>query len=300
LADKGEKVCILTRGYGRENPKKRTLVSDGEKVLVNSKQAGDEPFELACKLLGKAIVVADANRVAAGNWAREKFGITAFVLDDAFQHRKVRRDLDIVCIDATNPFGNGKTLPSGILREPLENLKRADAIVVTRANLAKDVSNLKAEITKYNSNCPIFTAKNKISALIDLTDFHAQSCRTANRNVIENPQTRAQNSDDKERFLAFCALGNPNNFFAQLRQENYELVSTEVFPDHYFYKQTDAQKLSEKAKKSGAKVLLTTAKDAVKLKDFNFEVPCRVVESEIIFDHENDFEKLILEAKTKN
>ncbi len=137
LAEKGEKVCIISRGYGRKNPKKRVLVSDGENILADARQSGDEPFELAQRLLGKAIVVADANRVSAGNWAREKFGITAFVLDDAFQHRKVKRDLDIVTIDATNPFGNKKMLPSGILREPLKNLKRADAIVITRANLAK-------------------------------------------------------------------------------------------------------------------------------------------------------------------
>ena len=208
--------------------------------------------------------------------------------------------MDIVCVDATNPFGNGKTLPSGILREPLENLERAGAVVVTRANLTKNLLKLKAEISKYNPDSPIFIAKNKISALIDLTNFHAQSCKTANRNVIENSAIESRNSNDKERFLAFCALGNPNNFFAQLRQENYELVSTEAFPDHYFYKPSDAQKLSEKAKKSGADVLLTTAKDAVKLKDFNFEVPCRVIESEIIFDHANDFEKLILEARTKS
>ena len=89
--------------------------------------------------MGKAVIVADANRAEAGLWAREKFGITAFVLDDAFQHRRVRHDLDIVCIDATNPFGNGKILPSGILREPLKNLKRADAVVITRANLVEDL-----------------------------------------------------------------------------------------------------------------------------------------------------------------
>jgi len=218
LADSGERVCILTRGYGRENPKKRVLVSDGEKILTGAGQAGDEPFELARKLSGKAIVIADANRVSAGNWARERFGITAFVLDDAFQHRRVRRDLDVVCIDATNPFGNGKTLPSGILREPLENLKRADAIVITRANLAKDVLSLKSQILKYNRICPVFVAKNRISALVKLEDFFA------------NAQSSLSPTDDRQTLraadnsLAFCALGNPNNFFEQLRQEKFELV----------------------------------------------------------------------------
>ena len=115
LAEQGEKACILTRGYGRENPKERVLVSDGRKILVEPKIAGDEPFELAAKLLGRAIVVADANRVAAAQWARGKFNVSVFVLDDAFQHRRARRDLDIVLLDATNPFGNERTLPFGRL-----------------------------------------------------------------------------------------------------------------------------------------------------------------------------------------
>ncbi len=122
-------------------------------------------MSLAQKLLGKAIVVADANRVAAADWARKKFGVTAFVLDDAFQHRRAKRDLDIVTIDATNPFGKSENSAFGLLREPLENLKRADAIVITRANLVDEdqIANLKLQISKFNSDCPIFTAENKIS-----------------------------------------------------------------------------------------------------------------------------------------
>ncbi|MBA3600086.1 MAG: tetraacyldisaccharide 4'-kinase [Acidobacteria bacterium] len=288
LAKRGEKVCILTRGYGRDNPKKKVLVSDGEKILTDVGQAGDEPFELARKLTGKAIVIADANRVAAGNWARERFGVTCFVLDDAFQHRQVKRDLDIVCIDATNPFGNGKTLPSGILREPLENLKRAEAIVITRANLTKDVGDLKLQISKYNSRCPIFVAGNKTSALIKLEDFSAKAQSSLSPTDYRQTLRAADNS------LAFCALGNPNNFFEQLRQEKFELVSTQKFPDHHSYMQKDIEKLVAQANQSGAKALLTTAKDAVKLKDLKFEVPCFVVESAMVFDGENDFRDWLL------
>lgn len=291
LAEAGEKVCILTRGYGRKNPKQRILVSDGEKILTDAKSAGDEPFELATKLLGKAIVLADANRAEAGAWAREKFGITAFVLDDAFQHLPVKRDLDIVCIDATNPFGNKKLLPSGILREPLENLKRADAIVITRANLAKTVLELTAEIEKYNSDCPIFIAENKISGLINLEDFFAKPSNLRQATKCEPPISAG--------FLAFCALGNPNNFFGQLRQENYNLVATHIFPDHLFYTQRDVATIIKKANESGAEILATTAKDAVKLKDLTFDLPCYVVESEMIFDKTNDFRQWLLKSRTR-
>ena len=257
--------------------------------MANAKQSGDEPFELAQKLLEKAIIVADANRVSAGNWARETFGITAFVLDDAFQHRKVRRDLDIVTIDATNPFGSGKTLPSGILRESLKNLKRADVIVVTRANLSKDVSNLKIQIRKYNSVCPIFTVENKISGLISLEDFPAKQS--------------SQSLEEKQKIksLAFCALGNPNNFFEQLKREKFNLVRTEKFSDHYFYKQTDVEKIEKKARENGAEILLTTLKDIVKLKDLQISLPCFAVENKLIFDDETRFRdllKMTLEKRT--
>lgn len=283
LAEKGGKVCILTRGYGRENSKKRVLVSNGEKVLVSVKEAGDEPFELARKLLGKASVIADANRVSAGIWARKELGITAFVLDDAFQHFKVRRDLDIVTIDATNPFGSKKTLPTGILRENLTNLKRADAIIITRANLFENIENLKSEITKYNADCPIFTAKNETSNLIELKDF----LQTTEQ--IQNPKSKIQNRTS----LAFCGLGNPSNFFEQLKNENFRVVSTEKFPDHHFYTQKDVEKLEKTTREKKAEILLTTAKDAVKLGDLSFTLPCFVVESEIIFDNEKKLRETV-------
>jgi len=292
LAADGERVCILTRGYGRANPKKRVLVSDGERILADVRQAGDEPFELAHKLSGKAIIVADANRAAAGNWARETFGITAFVLDDAFQHRRVERDLDVVCIDATSPFGNGKLLPSGILREPLENLKRADAIVITRANLAKDISNLKSQISAYNSHCPIFVTENKTSNLFNLEEFIALKTQSSQKKTDRRPLTA-------DRCLAFCALGNPESFFDQLRGENYHLTATETFPDHHFYTPNDIEKLTGKACESGAEILLTTAKDAVKLKGLKIDLPCFVVESEMVFDEENEFRKWLFKMRNE-
>lgn len=272
LAEKGEKVCILTRGYGRENAKQRVLVSDGEKILADVRNAGDEPFELANKLLGKAIIIADANRIEAAKWALEKFGVTVFVLDDAFQHQRAQRDLDIVLIDATKPFHT--------LREPLENLNRADLIVITRANLIESISDLKSQISKY-TDAPIFTSENKISSLIKLEDFPAK------------PQS-SQITADKS--LAFCALGNPDNFFEQLRRENFDLVATVKFSDHHFYTQTDIERLETEAVEASAEVLITTAKDAVKLKDLRLDSPCLVAESKMVFDDEKKLRETIFRA----
>jgi tetraacyldisaccharide 4'-kinase len=285
LAEKNKKVCILTRGYKRENESERVLVSDGEQILAGARQAGDEPFELAQKLLGVAGIIADANRAEAGKWARENLGVATFVLDDAFQHLKVKRDLDILCVDATNPFGNRKLLPAGVLREPLKNLKRADAIVITRANLVdeKQIANLKTEISKYNQKAQIFVSENKITKLTALKDFLAAKSPKENKTLTTNP-------------LAFCALGNPESFFEQLRCDGFNLTAAKKFPDHYAYKQKDVDELEEIARLKGAEVLLTTAKDAVKLEGLKFTLPCFVVEIELVFDDAESFKNLIVEA----
>ncbi|MCU0239065.1 MAG: tetraacyldisaccharide 4'-kinase [Pyrinomonadaceae bacterium] len=272
IAAKGEKVCILTRGYGRENSNERVLVSDSQKILADVKKSGDEPFELAEKLIGIAAVLADKNRFEAGKWAIENLGITAFVLDDGFQHRQLKRDLDIVCIDATKPFASDKVLPLGELRESLANLKRADAIVITRANLIKSresrvesrESNLEmlfSEIRSF-SNCPIFISRNRTSLDSRLSTLHS---------------------------LAFCGLGNPENFFSQLKQDGFNLVATKTFRDHYAYTQTDVDEIEKLAKEKNAEVLLTTAKDAVKLQNLKFNLPLEIIKSELIFDDESAF-----------
>lgn len=280
LAENGETVCILTRGYGRENPKERVLVSDSENVLVDAKTGGDEPVELAHKLIGNAIVIADADRVAAAKWALEKVGVSAFVLDDGFQHRRARRDLDIVCVDATDPFGGGNVLPAGRLREPLANLKRADAIVITRANLSWNIEDLKSEILDLNPRAAIFLADNSITRVLPLEEFHAKT-----QSLQRNPK--------QERVFAFCALGNPTSFFEQLKRENFDLAATKAFPDHHFYTQKDIDDLENQAGESKIDALITTAKDAVKLKGRKFEIPCYVVEIEPIISDPKMFSSLI-------
>ncbi len=107
-------------------------------------------------------------------------------------------------------------------------------------------------------------------------------------------KTNDEEQRTKDKSLAFCALGNPNNFFEQLRRENFGLISTKTFFDHHFYTQNDISKVEKKAKEHGAEILLTTAKDAVKLKDLKFNLPCFVVESKMIFDDESGFRDLLI------
>lgn len=281
LAENREKVCILTRGYGRVNPHERVLVSDGESVLVDAEIGGDEPVELAKRLVGKAVVVADADRVAAAKWAKEKFGVTAFVLDDGFQHRRAKRDLDIVCIDATNPCGNGRILPAGTLRESFKHLRRASAIVITRANLIDSTEELVARMKKRNDSAPIFVSENHISGLQEFQEFHAKT------QIPQGGEPKQTN------FLAFCALGNSENFFRQLRNDGYGLLAIKGYRDHHKYTQADLDQLESTAKKAGANALLTTGKDAVKLKSLTFGMPCYVVEIETCINDEKGFRDMI-------
>lgn len=279
LAERGEMVCILTRGYGRENARQRVVVSDGAEILADVKKTGDEPLELAQKLIGKAVVIADGDRVSAGLWAKEEFGVKAFILDDAFQHRRVERDLDIVCIDATNPFGNGKSLQAGLLREPPQNLARAGAIVITRANLAENIDELKARIAEYAPGIQVFSVSNHTSSILGIDPLGAKI------------DTRVKLAEKK--IFAFCALGNPDSFFEQLTQEGFDVAGVKSFRDHHFYTQEDVSDIEKYAGEAGAEVMLTTVKDAVKLRNLHFEIPCLEVEIELEFDNEEAFRELI-------
>jgi tetraacyldisaccharide 4'-kinase len=274
-------VCILTRGYGRKDPKSRVLVSDGNSVLVDADTGGDEPTELAHQLNGRAIIIADPDRVAAAKWAHEKFAITTFILDDGFQHRRARRHLDIVCIDATNPCGNGQILPAGSLRESFKSLNRADAIVITRTEQVDNTADLEMRLRKRNASAPIFRARTELRGLVPLKDFHAKT---------PSPQSIERN------LLAFSGIGNPDNFFASLDIADIGVTATKSFPDHHRFTQTDITALEAHAGSLVATALVTTAKDAVKLKGLKFEIPCYVAMAETVLDDSEGFEGLILSS----
>jgi len=266
VATRGKKVCILTRGYGRENPQRQVLVSDGMTILATPTEAGDEPYLLATKLLGSAAVISNIDRISAGRYAIENFGSDCFVLDDGFQHLRVARDLNIVTIDATNPWGGGELLPYGRLREPLSGLSRADCVVLTRCDQAENVDKLREEIRDLISGRPIF-----------------ESSMRSIKNLL--PATAP--------VAAFCAVGNPQAFFTKLRAAGYNVVLEKTFSDHHAYTQPDITQLLNEAAKAGATNLITTAKDAVKLRSLAFTLPWHVFEIEIAFEKEDEFKQLV-------
>lgn len=275
LAREGLRVCVLTRGYGRADESRRVLASDGARVLAEVAECGDEPRLLAERLLGAAAVVCDRDRVAAARWAREELGAEVFVLDDGFQHLRIARDLDIVTVDATAPWGGGYLLPRGRLREPVSGLARADCVVITRAELAADIEGLRAEARRVSEgHAAVFTSRVRALSLTPLSGYGKP---VANYQAEFVPMEAAG---------AFCAVGNPGAFFENLRRNGFKLLYERAFNDHHAYTQTDAEAVSREAAGRGVRALLTTAKDAVKLRGLDFALPCYVVETVLEFDDE--------------
>ena len=268
VASTGKKVCILTRGYGRDNPGRMVFVSDGNAVLAKPSEAGDEPFLLATNLRGVAAVISSADRVAAGNEAIRQFDTDCFVLDDGFQHLRLARDLNIVTIDATNPWGGGHLLPYGRLREPVSGLSRADIVIITRTDQVNNVDALHAEIRSL-TKARIFQSRMRATRVVPLN----------NSSESMTPPV-----------AAFCAVGNPRSFFKQLTDE---VVLEKSFPDHHRYSQNDIDLLIKNATAAGAKSLVTTAKDAVKLRSLSFSLPCYVLEIEPQIENEPELIGLI-------
>lgn len=285
LAENGFRPCVLTRGYKRKDPANRVVVSDFETVLAAPADSGDEPYEQAHELKGAAAVIADRNRFAAGQWAIENLGANVFVLDDGFQHMQLRRNLDIVVTDATNPFGNGKLLPAGILREPLSGLKRADAFALTRTERANivEIGNVLAK----HSAAPIFTTTSRFVEAAPIQQTFTEESRAE---LLGQTKTR--------KAFAFCALGNPDNFFTQLAREGFDVTGTLRFPDHHPYGATDVEAIETQAKQTGSDILLTTVKDAAKLQEARLSLPCFALKQKLAVVPHESFKDLILNSLT--
>jgi tetraacyldisaccharide 4'-kinase len=275
----GKRVCVLTRGYGRSNPQSQVVVSDGNKLLASEREAGDEPYLLARNLIGFAAVVSNPDRVAAGEWAIKNLRSEVFVLDDGFQHLHLSRNLDIVTIDATNPWGGGSLLPYGRLREPRSSLSRADCIIVTRTEQVEDTGSLRESVQRLAGANPVFTSHMMTSGIHRLNGESVNS-----GSLLAQPVG------------AFCGVGNPESFFYQLRQEGYTPVFTCAFADHHNYNQADLDRLTKEAKDHGAGGLITTAKDALKLASLELELPCYVLEIKISIEEQDRLIKMIQAA----
>ncbi len=242
------------------------VVSDG----ASPDEAGDEPYMLAEQLKNVPVIVG-SDRYKSGVFAIEKFEPDVFILDDGFQHWGLARDLDIVCVNAINPFGNGLLIPSGILREPLSALSRADLILITNVNIVpvRELDRLRKEISIY-TKAPTVLVANELAGIINI--FNGES-----KKITEN-----------ERIVAFSAIGSNENFKMTLESLGYTPQKFYSFLDHHRYKASDLKKIVEE---NPCCIFLTTRKDAVKIKFFKqhydnfyyFDIRIKIIEGEDIW-----------------
>lgn|SRR5574341_787666 len=250
----GKKAAILSRGYGRKSSE-QVVLDEKNNNNKNWWEVGDEPFLMASKLNGIPIVV-NSDRVQAGLWALQNHQAQVLILDDGFQNRSLTKDLEIVIIDATNPFGNLQLLPAGILREPWKNLKRADLLILNKVYQASSREQLLAQL-KIVSRAPIVESGYEIS--------HCE-------NVYSGQTVPISELKDKN-CLAFCGIANPFSFIASLKELGLRAVGTKFFPDHYVYKERDMSELVKQGLTHKVDFLITTEKDKVRLPQVNSKLP---------------------------
>jgi tetraacyldisaccharide 4'-kinase len=245
----GFRPAILSRGYGRMSREGgRVLeVSDGMHTLADTKLAGDEPVLLARQI--PVPVVVSRKRYLAGLYAWKKLGCDFLVMDDGFQHLPLKRDLDIVLIDATTDLEKARLLPCGELREPAQHLKRSDALVLTNGNGAEGQEMTMNLLCERFPGKPVFHARHVPVALFINGEDHP----------------RDPGSLKGKRVGAFAGIAFPNRFRQTLLKLGAEVVYFRPFPDHYPFSESDLRTLAKESDRLEVDCLVTTEKDWVRL-----------------------------------
>ncbi|HSF16262.1 MAG TPA: tetraacyldisaccharide 4'-kinase [Vicinamibacteria bacterium] len=256
LLARGDPVALLSRGYGRRSDSPFVLVSDGKRLVTSCENAGDEPMELATDIPSLAVAVG-ADRVLVGERLVKELGPHVLVLDDGFQHRRLHRDLDLVCFDASEERSSLRLLPVGRLREPLARLDRADAVVVTSGLGSHSLLPSK----------PVLRASTRVVGL----------------SRVDSAEELAGEALRNEPVGVLCGVARPERI---RRSVPARIVAFLAKRDHHWWRPEEVSAFSDHAKAQGAKALLTTRKDAVKLADlpqlslplFAIRLECRIAD----------------------
>lgn len=279
--EKGFKPVVLTRGYGRSSKIPVSVVSDGKDILLSADEAGDEPCLLAENNPALPIIVGK-NRFQAGNYAIKEFKPDVIILDDGFQHLSLYRNLNVVLLNSINPLGNGHLFPAGPLREPVSSLKRAQIILHTHSDESFDKSHetlsTGEDVLKFRTN-HIF---DKIFFLNEKKEIPLEEL-------------------NKKRVAAFCGIGEPDSFKNRIERYGAEVIYLKAFPDHHVYHSDDLEEVNKAAEKLNADFILTTQKDAVKIKNIASAYPSiGIVQMKIEFcEGESKFQEALLSCIKK-
>ena len=265
LSEKGRKVAILSRGY---RSKKRSflfrlmqrfrsqkielppkVVSDGHNLLLESDYAGAEPYMLASNLRKVAVLV-DKDRVKSGLYAVEQYQSDVIILDDGFQYLMLKPHINIVLVDSTDPFGNGNTLPRGILREPIKNIRRADYIFLTKSDGSHKLRHLKNFLRRHTRRAEIIECCHKPKHLVKM---------------FSSGEVEPLEKLKGAKVAALSAIAKPESFERFLVQLGAELVLKDHYADHHRYTQQEIIDFINQAKAAGAEFIVTTEKDGVRI-----------------------------------
>jgi len=246
LNKNGLKVVILSRGYGRKS-KGTVVVSNENKILANIDDSGDEPLLLA-KRLPHIPVVVEADRYKGATFIKKYFTPDIILLDDAYQHRRIFRDLNIAIIDASRGFGNGYLLPSGFLREPIKSLKRADLIWYSRIDQAKEFEQLQKIVHKFISVPEIISQH----APVKLIQMNTK--KQFNLSLLEN-----------KNVLLVSGIAHHSSFEHTIVKLGARVISHKKFSDHHQFSSSDTKDIITEFQSKNIEIIVTTEKDYYRL-----------------------------------
>ena len=257
LKGQGLAVGVLLRGYGREGGAVG-VAADLHGHIAPWPQVGDEAALLA-ERLPRVPVVVGADRFRAGREALRRFPLDVLVLDDGFQHRQLHRDLDLVMVDATDPLGGGHLLPRGRLREPPSALRSAGALLLSRSDQAKDPADIRRTLLRLAPGVPHILTRHRPARLTDL----------------EGPGIHAPSLVRGRRTFLVSGIARPAAFHATMTALGATLAGTLPFPDHHPYSRADLERIIREAEAARAEWIVTTEKDAVRLREVAAALPGR-------------------------
>ena len=249
LLAQGKRVAILSRGYRRTSTASYVLVSNGERLLVGPSEAGDEPFLMAQRC-PKAIVAVGADRYELGDWVLARFPVDCLVLDDGFQHLGLYRDVNLLLVDATDVEGLAALVPAGRLREPLRAAARATAIMVTRADVPAQVTEVCRKLKAARGSMP-----DPIQAV-----FRPESLVS----VMAGASQPLSWSKGKTALLC-SGVGHAGSFRSLVERIGIRILDEIAYADHHAYTNQDIERLNARAVELQAELIVTTEKDACKL-----------------------------------
>ncbi|UCH80633.1 MAG: tetraacyldisaccharide 4'-kinase [Nitrospiraceae bacterium] len=266
---RGFHPCILTRGY-KGNIKETCFVSNGKEVMLNPDEAGDEPYLIAARLNGIP-VVKGSKRYEAGLFALNRLAIrpSLIILDDGFQHIAIERDINVLLIDGTNPFGNRKLFPEGIMREPLTAMRRADYAIITKSDMIDKnaLADIKAIIKNTSPGMPVYESAHKPAGLIHISGYTEEPEHISNKDVF-----------------VFAGIANSGYFASTVKMCGARIKGFKWYRDHHAYSAKDMSWIRQKAE---GLYIITTEKDLVKLK--KLKVPENLYALAIDFAVDNIF-----------